>query len=40
MTLLKDKAHLIWDVANLLRGDYRQSYYGKIILELEKTVLS
>ncbi|VAW49599.1 Type I restriction-modification system, DNA-methyltransferase subunit M [hydrothermal vent metagenome] len=34
MTLFKDKANLIWDVADLLRGDYRQSDYGKVILPL------
>ena len=27
----KDKAKLIWDVADLLRGDYRQSGYGNVI---------
>lgn len=25
-------ANLIWSVADLLRGDYRQSEYGKVIL--------
>ncbi|MFP4846667.1 N-6 DNA methylase [Winogradskyella sp. PE311] len=30
----KAKANLIWDVANLLRGDYKQSDYGKVILPL------
>ena len=35
MTLFKDKANLIWDVADLLRGDYRQSDYGKVILPNE-----
>jgi type I restriction enzyme M protein len=34
MTLFKDKANLIWDVADLLRGDYKQSDYGKVILPL------
>lgn len=34
MTLFKDKANLIWEVADLLRGDYRQSDYGKVILPL------
>ena len=28
----KKKADLIWQVANLLRGDYKQSDYGKVIL--------
>ena len=30
----KEKANTIWDIANLLRGDYRQSDYGKVILPL------
>ena len=30
----KAKAHLIWQVADLLRGDYKQSDYGKVILPL------
>jgi len=30
----KAKANLIWQVADLLRGDYRQSDYGKVILPL------
>jgi len=34
MTDFKDKANLIWDVADLLRGDYKQSDYGKIILPM------
>jgi len=34
MTLFKDKADLIWAVADLLRGDYKQSDYGKVILPL------
>ena len=34
MTQFKDKANLIWDVANLLRGDYKQSDYGKVILPM------
>lgn len=34
MINFKDKANLIWDVANLLRGDYKQSDYGKVILPL------
>ena len=34
MTNFKDKANLIWDVADLLRGDYRQSDYGKVILPM------
>lgn len=34
MTLFRDKANLIWEVADLLRGDYRQSDYGKVILPL------
>lgn len=34
MINFKDKANLIWEVADLLRGDYRQSDYGKVILPL------
>lgn len=34
MQSFKDKANLIWDVANLLRGDYKQSDYGKVILPM------
>ena len=30
----KEKANLIWKVADLLRGDYRQSDYGKVILPM------
>lgn len=30
----KAKANLIWQVADLLRGDYKQSDYGKVILPL------
>ncbi|MCK4813084.1 MAG: SAM-dependent DNA methyltransferase, partial [Candidatus Marinimicrobia bacterium] len=34
MKNFKEKADLIWDIANLLRGDYKQSDYGKVILPL------
>ncbi|MEK7990424.1 MAG: class I SAM-dependent DNA methyltransferase [Thiotrichaceae bacterium] len=34
MTHFTDKANLIWEVADLLRGDYKQSDYGKVILPL------
>ena len=34
MTNFKGKANLIWDVADLLRGDYKQSDYGKVILPM------
>ncbi len=30
----KEKANLIWEVSDLLRGDYKQSDYGKVILPL------
>jgi len=30
----REKANLIWKVADLLRGDYKQSDYGKVILPL------
>ena len=29
-----DKVNFIWSVADLLRGDYKQSEYGKVILPL------
>ena len=34
MTKFKEKANLIWEVADLLRGDYKQSDYGKVILPM------
>lgn len=34
MTNFKDKIDLIWRVADLLRGDYKQSDYGKVILPM------
>lgn len=30
----KESANFIWDIADLLRGDYKQSEYGRIILPL------
>ena len=30
----KEKANFIWSVADLLRGDYKQSEYGKVVLPL------
>ena len=30
----KEKANLIWAVADLLRGDYKQADYGKVILPM------
>lgn len=30
----KDTANFIWSIADLLRGDYKQSEYGKVILPL------
>jgi type I restriction enzyme M protein len=32
--LIKNHADFIWSVADLLRGDYKQSEYGKVILPL------
>src|SRR4051794_3280797 len=32
MSNFRDKANFIWSVADLLRGDYKQSDYGKVIL--------
>jgi len=34
MSNFNEKADLIWKVADLLRGDYKQSDYGKVILPL------
>lgn len=34
MTDFKEKANLIWSVADLLRGDYKQADYGKVILPM------
>lgn len=34
MTNFQDKVGFIWAVADLLRGDYKQSEYGKVILPL------
>lgn len=31
---IKNHASFIWAVADLLRGDYKQSEYGKVILPL------
>jgi type I restriction-modification system DNA methylase subunit len=31
---LQNHASFIWSVADLLRGDYKQSEYGKVILPL------
>ncbi|PZD79653.1 class I SAM-dependent DNA methyltransferase [Mesonia sp. K7] len=32
MTNVKESANFIWSIAELLRGDYKQSDYGKVIL--------
>lgn len=34
MSNFREKADLIWQVAELLRGDYKQSDYGKVILPM------
>ena len=34
MKNFKEKADLIWRIADLLRGDYKQSDYGKVILPM------
>ena len=31
---IKNHASFIWSVADLLRGDYKQSEYGKVVLPL------
>ena len=32
MSNFRDKANLIWSIADLLRGRYKQADYGKVIL--------
>lgn len=32
MTNFQDKANFIWSIADLLRGDYKQAEYGKVVL--------
>ena len=32
--VIRNHAAFIWSVADLLRGDYKQSEYGKVILPL------
>lgn len=34
MTDIKNHANLVWSIAELLRGDYKQADYGKVILPL------
>src|SRR5687768_1442516 len=34
MNNFREKAGIIWSVADLLRGDYKQSEYGKLVLPL------
>jgi type I restriction enzyme M protein len=34
MINFRAKANFIWSVADLLRGDYKQADYGKVILPL------
>ena len=34
MINFREKANFIWSVADLLRGDYKQAEYGKVILPL------
>ncbi len=34
MNNFRDKAALIWGIADLLRGEYKQADYGKVILPL------
>jgi Type I restriction-modification system methyltransferase subunit len=34
MINIKEHANFIWSIADLLRGDYKQSDYGKVILPL------
>ena len=34
MNNIKESANFIWSIADLLRGDYKQSDYGKVVLPL------
>src|SRR5690625_7785173 len=34
MVNFRETANFIWEIADLLRGDYKQSDYGKVILPL------
>ena len=34
MTDIRNHANLVWGIAELLRGDYKQADYGKVILPL------
>ena len=34
MNNIKESANFIWSIADLLRGDYKQSEYGKVVLPL------
>jgi len=34
---IRNHAAFIWSVADLLRGDYKQSEYGKVILPMVAT---
>jgi len=34
MKNFKEKSDKIWEVANLLRGDYKRADYGKVILPM------
>ncbi len=36
---MSEYANFIWEVADLLRGDNKQSDYGKVILPLTKITL-
>ena len=33
-TVINNHAGLIWAIADILRGDYKQSEYGRVILPL------
>jgi type I restriction enzyme M protein len=32
MTNFQDRANFIWNLADLLRGDYKPAEYGKVVL--------
>lgn len=34
MNNFQEKANFIWSIAEILRGDYKQADYGKVILPL------
>ena len=40
MNNFRDKAALIWGIADLLRGEYKQADYGKVIYQLPQVKIN